>query len=45
LTRPAAPGTASVAHPEDNLKAAEVELSDEQFESLSGTIDQAKSAS
>jgi pyridoxine 4-dehydrogenase len=30
------PGTASVAHLEENLAAAEIELSDEQFEALSG---------
>jgi aryl-alcohol dehydrogenase-like predicted oxidoreductase len=29
------PGTASVAHLEENLVAAELELSDEQFEALS----------
>jgi pyridoxine 4-dehydrogenase len=29
------PGTASVAHLEENLKAAEIELSDEQFGALS----------
>jgi aryl-alcohol dehydrogenase-like predicted oxidoreductase len=32
------PGTASVAHLEDNLAAAEIELSDEQFEALSGAV-------
>jgi pyridoxine 4-dehydrogenase len=30
------PGTASVAHLEENLEAAAIELSDEQFEALSG---------
>ena len=29
------PGTSTVAHLEENLAAAEVELSDEQFELLS----------
>jgi aryl-alcohol dehydrogenase-like predicted oxidoreductase len=29
------PGTSSVAHLEDNLGAASLELSDEQFEALS----------
>ena len=33
------PGTSSVDHLEDNLKAAELELSDEQFEALSGAVD------
>jgi aryl-alcohol dehydrogenase-like predicted oxidoreductase len=32
------PGTSSVAHLEDNLAAAEVRLSDEQFEALSGAV-------
>jgi pyridoxine 4-dehydrogenase len=32
------PGTSSVAHLEDNLAAAEVELSDEQFEALSAAV-------
>ena len=32
------PGTASVAHLEDNLAAAEIELSDEQFEALSDAV-------
>jgi len=32
------PGTSSVAHLEDNLKAAEIELSDEQFEALSAAL-------
>ena len=29
------PGTGSVAHPEENLAAAEVQLTDEEFEALS----------
>jgi aryl-alcohol dehydrogenase-like predicted oxidoreductase len=33
------PGTSSVDHLEDNLEAAELELSDEQFEALSGAVD------
>jgi pyridoxine 4-dehydrogenase len=33
------PGTSSVDHLEDNLKAAELELSDEQFEALSAAVD------
>jgi pyridoxine 4-dehydrogenase len=32
------PGTASVAHLEENLAAAGIDLSDEQFEALSGTV-------
>ncbi|MEA2147068.1 MAG: pyridoxine 4-dehydrogenase [Solirubrobacteraceae bacterium] len=32
------PGTSSVAHLEDNLAAAEIELSDEQFEALSDAV-------
>jgi pyridoxine 4-dehydrogenase len=32
------PGTSSVEHLEDNLAAAEVELSDEQFEALSAAV-------
>jgi aryl-alcohol dehydrogenase-like predicted oxidoreductase len=34
------PGTSSVAHLEDNLAAAQLELSDEQFESLSRAADE-----
>jgi pyridoxine 4-dehydrogenase len=32
------PGTSSVAHVEDNVKAAEIELSDEQFEALTNAV-------
>jgi aryl-alcohol dehydrogenase-like predicted oxidoreductase len=32
------PGTSSVAHLEDNLAAAEIELTDEQFEALSDAV-------
>ena len=32
------PGTSSVAHLEDNIAAAEIELSDEQFEALSDAV-------
>jgi pyridoxine 4-dehydrogenase len=32
------PGTASVAHLEDNLAAAEIELTDEQYEALSDAV-------
>jgi aryl-alcohol dehydrogenase-like predicted oxidoreductase len=32
------PGTSSVAHLEDNLAAAEIELSDEQFQALSDAV-------
>ena len=32
------PGTSSVAHLEDNLGAAEIELSDEQFEALANAV-------
>jgi pyridoxine 4-dehydrogenase len=32
------PGTSSVAHLEDNMAAAELELSDEQFEALSAAV-------
>jgi aryl-alcohol dehydrogenase-like predicted oxidoreductase len=35
------PGTSSVAHLEDNLRAADIELTDEQFEALSQAGEQA----
>ena len=34
------PGTSSVAHLEENLAAAEVELTDEQFDALSAATDE-----
>jgi aryl-alcohol dehydrogenase-like predicted oxidoreductase len=33
------PGTSSVAHLEENLAAAEIELTDEQFDTLSAATE------
>jgi aryl-alcohol dehydrogenase-like predicted oxidoreductase len=32
------PGTSSVAHVEDNIAAAEIELTDDEFETLSKAV-------